>query len=638
MISISDISFSQGLAVSVLCTPLLAAGIANLIKEKFSWLTPLISSFLLLLTALGTAVLLADAGIPDQKFSIPWFTLNNKIVSIGFLLDPTTLTMVTVVTWVSFFVHIFSIGYMAQDKNVIRYFSLLGFFTFAMLGLVMSNNLLVTFCFWELVGFSSYRLIGHWHEKQAAAQASTKAYLLNKVGDLGFLIGLMILWSKAGNLDIDAFTAIDPTWLTTAGICIFFGVVGKSAQFPLLNWLPDAMEGPTPVSALIHAATMVAAGVFLLIRIEPIFTANSLLIVASVGAITAVWGALGALVQFDIKKILAYSTISQLGLMVMAIGSGAMQGAYEHLLHHAFFKAGLFLGTGSILHAMHQVIKHEQPAFDVQDIRSLGGLRKKLPVTYLGFLICAASLAGLPLTAGFISKEMILTDVQTWAGSIFSIRWLVLLSAWIVTFLTPLYTFRLVWYVFFGKENLTPVREVPMIMRVPVLALAFGSISFLFYQGQLNSLTNWLMGTTHHTPFSITVISVSLIILSLIIGYLLYRSRSVKAVAPWLAPHHLLDWIDLQIINLSHLFSRITSFVDKNLIDLFIHQLIYVQVTMAFITNWTDRYILDGLVNGSASAARGVGIFARSIVNGKIQSYLLWAMAGLLIFILWIIY
>lgn len=638
MIPISDISFSQGLAVIVLCTPLLASGIAYLINEKFSWLAPLISSFFLLLTALGAAVLLADAGIPDQEFSIPWFTINNKIVSIGFLLDRTVLTMVAVVTWVSFFVHVFSIGYMAEDKNVIRYFSQLGFFTFAMVGLVMSRNLLVTFCFWELVGFSSYRLIGHWNEKPAAARASTKAFLLNKVGDLGFLIGLMILWSQAGSLDIGAFTAIDPAWLTTAGICIFFGVVGKSAQFPLLNWLPDAMEGPTPVSALIHAATMVAAGVFLLIRIEPVFTANSLLIVASVGAITAVWGALGALVQFDIKKILAYSTISQLGLMVMAIGSGAIQSAYEHLLHHAFFKAGLFLGAGSILHAMHQVIKHEQLSYDVQDIRSLGGLIKKMPVTCLGFLICAASLAGLPLTTGFISKEMILTDMHTWAGSLFSMRWIVFLVAWIVTFLTPLYTFRLVWYVFFGKENHNPVREVPVIMRISVLMLALGSISFLFYQGQLNSLTNWLQGTTHNTPFGITVISVSLILVSVFVGYLLYRKRSTKAVAQWLAPHHLLDMIDLQIIHLSLLFSRITSSVDKNLIDRSIHRLVYVQVTLAFITSWTDRYILDGLVNGSASAARGVGMLARSLVNGKIQSYLLWAMAGLLIFILWIIY
>lgn len=634
----SDISFSRELALVVIAIPLLSAGVTYLIKEKFSWLAPLISSFFLLVTALGAAVLLADDGINGHAFSIPWFTINNKIVFIGFLLDPMVLAMVTVVTWVSFFVHVFSIGYMAEDKNVIRYFSLLGFFTFAMLGLVMSNNLLVTFCFWELVGFSSYRLIGHWNEKPAAAHASTKAFLLNKVGDLGFLIGLMILWSQAGNLNIDALVAIDPAWLTTAAICIFFGVVGKSAQFPLLNWLPDAMEGPTPVSALIHAATMVAAGVFLLIRIEPIFTANSLLIVAGVGAITAVWGALGALVQFDIKKILAYSTISQLGLMVMAIGSGASQGAYEHLLHHAFFKAGLFLGAGSILHAMHQVVKQEQPAFDVQDIRAMGGLRKNLPVTCIGFLICAASLAGLPLTTGFISKEMILTDMQTWAGSMFSMRWIVFLAAWIVTFLTPLYTFRLVWYVFFGKENLNPVREVPVIMRIPVLALALGSISCLFYQGQLNSLTNWLMGSTHHVPFSITVISVSLLIVSLSIGYLFYRKRSMNMVAVWLAPHRLLDRIDLQIINLSLLFSRFTSFVDKNLIDRIIHQVIYVQVALAFIISWTDRYILDGLVNGSASAARGAGVLARFIVNGKIQSYLLWAMAGLLIFILWIIY
>ena len=299
------------------------------------------------------------------------------------LLDNNALIMVVVVSFVSFFVHVYSIGYMANDSALPRYFALLGFFTFAMLGLVMSGNLLVAFCFWELVGFGSYRLIGHWHEKLSAAKASTKSFIINRLGDLGFLIGMMILWSWTGNLEISTFdfSGVPTFWMTAAGICIFMGVIGKSAQFPLFHWLPDAMEGPTPVSALIHAATMVAAGVFLLIRIAVLFNADALIVISIIGAITTILGALGALFQFDIKKILAYSTISQLGFMVMAIGAGAAQGGFMHLLHHAFFKAGLFLGAGAIIHAMHQAYHYNAVPVDVQDIRNLGGLRKKLPTT-----------------------------------------------------------------------------------------------------------------------------------------------------------------------------------------------------------------------------------------------------------------
>ncbi|MBK7652897.1 MAG: hypothetical protein IPJ20_22110 [Flammeovirgaceae bacterium] len=255
--------------------------------------------------------------------------------------------------------------------------------------------------------------------KPKAAKAATKAFVINKIGDLGFLIGLMIFWSIADSLEITSLTQINSPWLTIAGICIFIGVLAKSAQFPFFNWLPDAMEGPTPVSALIHAATMVAAGVFLLIRIEPVFTADCLVLVSIIGALTTVTGAFSALAQFDIKRILAYSTISQLGFMIMAMGSGAADSGFLHLLHHAFFKAGLFLGAGSIIHAMHQAHPHASDNFDVQDIRNLGGLRKKMPVTFIAFIICAGALAGLPLTTGFLSKELILSDMAIWAGSIF---------------------------------------------------------------------------------------------------------------------------------------------------------------------------------------------------------------------------
>ncbi len=346
--------------------------------------------------------------------------------------------------------------------------------------------------------------------KTNSSKAATKAFLINRLGDLGFLIGLMILWSWLGNLDVRHLnlTSVPPCWLTTAGVCIFIGVIGKSAQFPLFHWLPDAMEGPTPVSALIHAATMVAAGVYLLIRIESLFTEDALITISIVGSITAVTGAAGALFQYDIKKILAYSTISQLGFMVMAIGAGAAQGGYMHLLHHAFFKAGLFLGAGAVIHAMHKALHYHEEPIDVQDIRNLGGLRKKLRITFITFMICAAALAGLPFTSGFVSKEVILTQMNTWSGNEFSWKWLVMLSAWGVTFLTPVYTFRLVWFIFFAKpKHEIDINEVPFVMRLPLLVLSVGSLALLisFNPFHISSAINVLMSrlsgseSYHHT-------------------------------------------------------------------------------------------------------------------------------------------
>lgn len=630
------------LALILVSLPLASACFAFFIKDKFAWLSPVVSSLILLITFILSVVLFFQLDSQStNKFTVDWFYINNKSITIGFLLDAPALVMLAVVSFVSFLVHVFSAGYMAGDRGLVRYFGMLGFFTFAMLGLVMSSNLLLTFCFWELVGFSSYRLIGHWYEKPAAAQASTKAFLVNKVGDLGFLIGLMILWSIFGDLEISSLTQISSSWLTAAGICIFIGVVGKSAQFPLFNWLPDAMEGPTPVSALIHAATMVAAGVFLLVRIDSLFTPACLVVISVIGSITAVAGAIGALFQFDIKRIMAYSTISQLGFMVIAIGSGAAEGGYLHLLHHAFFKAGLFLGAGSVIHAMHQAQLQVHGALDVQDIRNLGGLRKKLPITFLGFIICAAALAGLPLTSGFLSKELILTDMGAWAGPDISWRWIVLGSAWLVTFLTPLYIFRLVWFVFFIKpKDELQLQEVPLIMRIPVLLLAIGAITFLFAQAslRLTSVIGRVLPSSNHLDVVTTGVSLILISTSLVTGYFIYRQKKLRQQSDLLSPQFYLDWANNQTIKFTFFLSGMAASFDRKWIDAFIHGVAYVQVTLAHIVGWSDRNLVDGFVNGTAYGARGIGAMTRSLANGKIQSYLLWAMAGLVIFIFWILY
>jgi NADH-quinone oxidoreductase subunit L len=617
-----------------------ASSIINLfIKEKNSNFTPIVSSVCLLIATICSVILFSLLPEGVFLFEQTWFIVNHKTIHIGFLLDGVATSMMLVVTLISFLVHVFSSGYMSNDQSKTRFFGMLGFFTFAMLGLVMSSNLLMMFCFWELVGFSSYRLIGHWFEKPAAAKASTKAFIINRVGDLGFLIGLMILWAWLGHLDINSLNlqSVQTFWLTTSGICIFLGVVGKSAQFPLLNWLPDAMEGPTPVSALIHAATMVAAGVFLLVRISDLFTADVLMIISLTGTLTAIAGALGALFQYDLKKILAYSTISQLGFMVMAVGSGSIQGSYMHLLHHAFFKAGLFLGAGAIIHAIH----HTNKAIDAQDIRNLGGLRKKMPVTFITFTICSAALAGVPLTSGFVSKELILTQMGNWAEEEFSWKWIVLMLGWSTTFLTPLYTVRLVWYVFFGKRNTeSNIREVPLVMKLPLVILAAASVAILisFNPFHISSFISLLLPNSSHPDFKVTIISLITLSGALAFGFLYFKKRDLTEPNRFLAPQFYLDWFTNHIVTRALIFSNSLSWLDRNIIDRVIHWFAYTQVILATLVGKWDKHVVDGLVNGVAWSAKGAGALARSVVNGKIQSYLLWALASLIIFILWILF
>jgi NADH-quinone oxidoreductase subunit L len=640
LIAAAEYPLTLWLTLGVLGIPLLASLSCFSIKQKFGWLAPLISSVLLLIASILAIVLffqIRNGG--EASYAWVWFTLNQKEIAFSILLDSHASIMIMIATLVSFLVHLFSIGYMDEDQHQLRYFGMLGFFTFAMIGLVMSSNLLITFIFWELVGVSSYRLIAHFQEKETASKAATKAFLLNKIGDIGFLIGLVILWSLSGTLEIadPNLVSIPPFWLTAAGTCIFIGVIGKSAQFPLFNWLPDAMEGPTPVSALIHAATMVAAGVFLLMRISYLFTEDVLILIAVTGAVTTVAGAIGALFQFDIKKILAYSTISQLGLMVMAMGAGAVQGGYFHLLHHAFFKAGLFLGAGAIIHALHQV-NHESK-LDVQDIRNMGGLRKKLPLTFISFAICAAALAGIPFTSGFVSKELILTQMATWAGNDFTWRWIVMGCAWAVTMLTPVYTVRLVWFIFFSKPQRDhPVEEVPVIMRIPLIVLSIGSLAVLTSLSpfHISSTINVLMQSYPINNSAISFLSTTMILISLTAAFYIYRNQDAKN-QKFFSPHLYLDLISNNFSLFALKLSEATKWGDK-LIDSLIHGIIHLQVGVAHIVTWADRNLLDGVVDGVGHSAKGLGTMTRSLANGKIQSYLLWAMAGLTIFIVWILY
>ncbi len=420
-----------------------------------------------------------------------WITTGDTLLEIGFLIDRLSATMMLVVTFVSLMVHIYTIGYMADDPGYQRFFSYISLFTFSMLMLVMSNNFLQLIFGWEAVGLVSYLLIGFWYTRPSANYASLKAFLVNRVGDFGFLLGIALIFVYCGSLDYVQIFSRAPAltgetvemayvgWplLTTICILLFIGAMGKSAQFPLHVWLPDSMEGPTPISALIHAATMVTAGIFMVARMSPLFelSETALSFVMVIGAITALFMALVAVVQNDIKRVVAYSTLSQLGYMTVALGASAYAGAIFHLVTHAFFKALLFLGAGSVIIALH----HEQ------DMRRMGGLRKYMPITYATMLIGALASVGIPGFSGFFSKDAIIEAVHLsqLPGSGFA-HFCVLSCV----FVTALYTFRLFFMTFHGKENLQPhagdhghaqahaPHESPWVVTVPLVILAVPTI------------------------------------------------------------------------------------------------------------------------------------------------------------------
>ncbi len=468
-----------------------------------------------MLVALGCSLLLIQEVTSDPTpLTVEWLSLGSVNFSMGFYLDSVTVIMLIVVTLVSSLVHIFSIGYMHGDPRYPRFFAFLSLFSFSMLFLVVSDNLLGIYIGWELVGLCSYLLIGFWFEKDTAANACKKAFLTTRVGDVGMFIGMMMLFAKFGTLSLHdgtesgIFTLVeglsgtgDMVWLSVAGILIFCGAVGKSAQVPLHTWLPDAMEGPTPVSALIHAATMVAAGVYLVARMFPILTPTSSLVIAYVGGITALVAATIAIVRFDIKRVLAYSTISQLGYMMLAIGAGSYVAGLFHLTTHAFFKALLFLGSGSVIHAFHAMHAHHDDAEHPedtahehddnslvhehgaeippdQDMRNMGGLRHKMPLTFITMLIATLSISGVPFVfSGFWSKDKILGGVLGRAMEWSSVHHYILFGmALLAAGITAFYMFRLIFMTFFGEprnqEMHDMAHESPWVMVVPLIVLA----------------------------------------------------------------------------------------------------------------------------------------------------------------------
>jgi NADH-quinone oxidoreductase subunit L len=500
----------------ILFLPLLATGIITLFTRHDRKLSAGISIAAVVAGFILSAIFVSAAGwTPSRPESaVNWLSIGSFEVDFGLRLDVLSLAMMLMVTGVASLIHIYSWGYMHDDPGVSRFFACLSLFTFSMLGIVLANNFLQLFIFWELVGLSSYLLIGFWFERPSAADAGKKAFITNRLGDFGFLLGILTVWSAFGSLNfsvlqsglaanMEKFSAV----ATTAGLLIFCGAMGKSAQFPLHVWLPDAMEGPTPVSALIHAATMVAAGVYMLCRVFFLLhvdASHALIVIACVGGFTSLLAAVIAVQQNDIKRILAYSTLSQLGYMVMAVGLSAPSQAMFHLTTHAFFKALLFLGAGSVILAVH----HEQ------DIWKMGDLRKKLPVTSWTFLVGTLSLSALWPFSGFFSKDSILAAALAQQNPVPKYGFFLLGAA--VAVLTTFYMFRLVFVVFYGAAKSEPAEhahESPIVMLWPLRILAALSViggvigieqlyerQFAPAEAQSLSFMQQLLGPITHSP------------------------------------------------------------------------------------------------------------------------------------------
>jgi len=539
--------------------------------------------------------LLSAFGLNPSKIInlLDWSNAGGLRLGIDLQIDALSSGMMIVVTGVGMLVHIFSLAYMKDDAGKARYFAGLALFMFSMTGIVYAANFAMMFIFWELVGVSSYILIGHWYQKNSAADAAKKAFLTNRIGDFGFMIGILMLWSMTGAIEFDKMEAwfgthaqtVAPAALTAATLLIFCGTVGKSAQFPLHVWLPDAMEGPTPVSALIHAATMVAAGVYMLVRVGFLLAASTsaACIIAWVGGLTALLAALMATQQNDIKRILAYSTLSQLGYMVMAAGLQAGEAGMYHLFTHAWFKAGLFLGSGAVIYACH----HEQ------DIWKMGGLKAKMPVTFATFALCTLALIAFPLTSGWWSKEAILD--AAWANN----KVLFLLAAG-TAFLTAFYMTRLVVVAFLGKprdeHGAGHAHEVGGLMKMPLVLLAALAVVGGF-------LGSTVLGADYSRfiafHFSVPMVA-SLVTLAAGAGlaWKLYLGRDTDPV-------------------------NIKLFANKFYFDeLYAKLIAVVQDGVAWVVRVFDALFIDGLgVGGAKGLASGAGNSLRRIQSGNLQAY-----------------
>ncbi len=627
--------------------PLAGFAITALIGRRLGrqahWI-PVLAVFAVWLIAMATAYSSLTGAEPFGEHGyghslFTWIPAGAFVVDVGFFVDNLTACLLIVVTTIGLLVHVYSIGYMRHDPGYWRFFAYLNLFMFSMLLLVLASNFLVVFVAWELVGLSSYLLIGFWYRKRSAGLAAKKAFIVNRVGDVGFALGIMLIFVSLQTLDIQdvihRIGTLPQTTIVFISLLIFGGAMGKSAQFPLHVWLPDAMEGPTPVSALIHAATMVNAGVYLIARTNPIFAhaPEALVVVAAIGIFTAILAASIAMTQTDIKRVLAYSTLSQLGYMFAAFGVGAWTAAIFHLMTHGFFKGLLFLGSGSVIHSVHEE----------QDMRNMGGLSKKIPITYATMLIGSLAIAGIPPLAGFFSKDEILGEsfklgfIWVWAVGFF------------VAGMTAFYMFRLMGMTFWGtfrgpKAVWDKIHESPAVMTIPLILLAIPTVSLGLFLGLPlgdSRISHWLepvfaegLHVLHggaepaYQLFGIDGVlilaSVTIAVIGLAIAWRLFgvnigrirlpsrpeRVRELSARAPFLYRASLNKW---WFDDLNHLL------------------FIVVGGRIGAALWWFDREVVDGTVNAIGTATLDAGRGLRLVQTGRVQNYALGIAIGLIV-------
>ena len=678
----------------ILLLPLLSFMIQLLLPKKIDKIKVYISSSIMLISLLISlnalikiysaskmtlgdklSFALTNSALSSIEFS--WISLPDLKISFGVIADSMAVLMLFVVSLISLLVHIFSIEYMKGDKRFSRYFAYLGLFTFSMNGIVLSNNLFFTFVFWELVGVSSFLLIGFWYEKKSAGNAAKKAFLVNRIGDIGMFLGIMLIFLSCNSFSYKEITSVallinDNALMTLGGLLIFMGAIGKSAQLPLHIWLPDAMEGPTPVSALIHAATMVAAGVYMTLRIFPFLTLDALHVITVIGALTALTASLIATAQYDIKKVLAYSTVSQLGYMICAIGVGAYFAAFFHLITHAMFKACLFLSSGSVIHSMHHAQDHiNDHSKDPQDIRNMGGLKDKLPITFYAMLISTLSLCGFPLFSGFLSKDSIVAGSLAYYHQFHGLSIIIPILIIFSALLTSFYMFRLIFLTFFGKPKdksiYDHVEESSWLIKFPLVLLAFLSLANIFTFPNLNpfdyhgwfstivSIPTTVIGydmslikeNIHHAHYQAMLFSILVAFGGLILAFIRYylnsdilgvfnSSLAQKAKKVFANKFYIDELYEKIIINPYLNLTKKASFIDWNLYDqMFIDFWGWITLKISKISAVLDYSFIDQfVVDGFARLTNKSGKELQSSQNGILQSYLVSAIIGLVVLII----
>ncbi|MBI4460730.1 MAG: NADH-quinone oxidoreductase subunit L [Acidobacteria bacterium] len=632
------------------------------------------------LFSLGAVIQLAGLEEPKyEKILFTWlpgasFVMANGLMSQiqadwGFLLDPLSAVMILVVTGVGFLIHVYSVGYMAHEGGYYRFFGYLNLFMFAMLTLVLANNYLLLFVGWEGVGLCSYLLIGFYFLRKSASTAGNKAFIVNRIGDAGFIMGMLLMLQTFGSLHFatvneqaasGSFSVGDPIF-SVMTLLLFIGATGKSAQVPLYVWLPDAMEGPTPVSALIHAATMVTAGVYMIARSSALYALapDTMAVVAGVGAFTALFAATIGIAQNDIKRVLAYSTVSQLGYMVMACGVGAFGAGVFHLSTHAYFKALLFLGSGSVIHALS----------GEQDMRKMGGLKNKIPITYATFMIASLAIIGLPPFAGFFSKDEILW--LTFTTSI-GTGWLLWLVGFLTAGLTAFYIWRLVFMTFFGEsrvdhEVVHHIHESPKVMTVPLMILAGlsfvgGWIGWPAALGGSNRFEHWLEpvfepahrilaaeaahGAEHSASqeYLLMALSVAVAAFGVWLAYYFFLKRREAAdriAQTYSGLHRVLQnkyYVDelynaVVVDGLVKGGGEKLGVFDAKVIDGGVNGSAWLTAFSSRVSIWWDTWVIDGAVRGGSFAVRVMSYPVRLLQTGLVQSYALFIVVGVLIFL-----